>query len=108
MISLLPVIYSSKKTDEAVGCLDSSRGGKLLHRITTSWESTFSFVVTFYYLLPFVFVSFGIIINTNCDILEFRILRKSLPVYEVKTRIRYVLWSIFSFSFSHSPKNDNC
>lgn len=41
---IFPVVCSSEETDQAVGCLDSSRGGKLLHRITTSWEGMFIFI----------------------------------------------------------------
>lgn len=37
-LACLSFIYSSEKTNKAVGCLDSPRGRKLLHRIAASWE----------------------------------------------------------------------
>lgn len=42
-------------------------------------------------------------IISDCNILEYRILRKLLAVYKVKTRIRYALQNLFTLSVFPSP-----
>lgn len=51
-----------------------------------------------YYLSCFCF--FWYHKAANCNILQCRILRKSLPVYKVKTRIRYACYTILFYPFS--------
>ena len=74
----------SKKTNTAMGCLDTSRGGKFLYCITTSRQGMLLSVGTLVFDLITLWYSLTTLL------IPCRILRRSPAVSKVKTKIRYL------------------